>query len=531
MQTSEIYARFNTIESSLKDPVLQMLSRDRNASFCITMVSTVFEKAAEPLPKQVFLNRLSEAIDLYRNCTDLEFPSWSLSDDGVYDSSEAVANRIYKALSTPVSRDNGYGWIRYERDERSLDESVAISTSGLSALDTLDRLDKSDLGFTAVKADDFVGQMDDLISMLSTDKEERIEQLRRKIEPYEKEIKRLEAYENASVTPASTREVKERLRHMYDIVGSMPTSIRRTRDAEKRSIEDISDRYRSGLENSASLIKSYTDEFVDRFETGDDGKSFRNARETIYTLESNRNLEQLKSSIDIGTIYDEEIDELFKNIQAKLSDIFLELKGVDKTFGEGLNLLQRLTTARKSMKWRARYMDVVRAQENFKEWSQTVKGSNPKLSLSLPYGNGRVNYQFPHALTNISGKAKPLPVAKAAVDEDFDAAAQLDDAVKLSSGDAFRVIGKMKQYLSPDENDKCNLVSAFNSLAEEDRLVQDMAALFCEFGGGDKTARLYWKTVDINMNRQVYATGKLLVSMSDIEAFEDSRKELLECRK
>ena len=285
MELTDVVGVFCAAEERLKDPILQMLSRKRDAGFCIAIVKTVFTRTAEGLPIAAFNARLESCISYIGFSEECRLPSWCFGN-GEEDVS-ANAKRIFDMLAKPIAT-GGYGWLRCERAEETLEETVFISMNGLSALDMYDRLGMEAKAFTGVKAEDFAYQMNDLTTLLTMDRRSRIRQLEERIAPYLHQIEILRA--GGDMGSIENGEIEERLRHMYDIVTQMPTAIRRTRDAEKQAIEKLSENYRTGSMNAAASITQYTDTFVERFEKSDDGQSYSHASKTLFGLKDAGNL-------------------------------------------------------------------------------------------------------------------------------------------------------------------------------------------------------------------------------------------------
>ena len=249
MELTDVVGVFCATEERLKDPILQMLSRKRDAGFCIAIVKTVFTRTAEGLPIAAFNARLESCISYIRSSEECRLPGWCFGN-GEEDVS-VYAKRAFDMLAKPIAI-GGYGWLRCERAEETLKETVFISMNGLSALDMYDRLGMEAKAFTGVKAEDFAYQMNDLTTLLTMDRRSRIRQLEERIAPYQHQIEILRA--GGDMGSIENSEIEERLRHMYDIVTQMPTAIRRTRDAEKQAIEKLSENYRTGSMSAAASI-------------------------------------------------------------------------------------------------------------------------------------------------------------------------------------------------------------------------------------------------------------------------------------
>lgn len=320
-------------------------------------------------------------------------------------------------------------------------------------------------------------------------------------------------------------EIEERLRHMYDIVTQMPTAIRRTRDAEKQAIEKLSENYRTGSMSAAASITQYTDTFVERFENSDDGQSYSHASKTLFGLKDAGNLGTLRLMIASNAQVTKSIQTLLIDIESRLGDIFTELRGVQSTFNEGMSVIQRVSNQRENARWRGELELLARATECFSAWSEQEKGRNPKFPLSLPYGcQGNLCF-YPHTVELNFGKARPADIVPAPIDDSFDASAQIENAKKVSSGSSKRILKKIAKCTIPDETGQVDLIAAFNTLPQADRLVQDMAALYCKFGNGAKLAEMFWKTIDSDGNELIFLSGELNVSLSEIESYLNEGKE------
>lgn len=520
MELTDVVGVFCAAEERLKDPILQMLSRKRDAGFCIAIVKTVFTRTAEGLPIAAFNARLESCISYIRSSEECRLPGWCFGNDE--EDVSVYAKRAFDMLAKPIAT-GGYGWLRCERAEETLKETVFISMNGLSALDMYDRLGMEAKAFTGVKAEDFAYQMNDLTTLLTMDRRSRIRQLEERIAPYQHQIEILRA--GGDMGSIENSEIEERLRHMYDIVTQMPTAIRRTRDAEKQAIEKLSENYRTGSMSAAASITQYTDTFVERFENSDDGQSYSHASKTLFGLKDAGNLGTLRMMIASNAQVTKSIQTLLIDIETRLGDIFTELRGVQSTFNEGMSVIQRLSNQRENARWRGELELLARATECFSAWSEQEKGRNPKFPLSLPYGcQGNLCF-YPHTVELNFGKARPADIVPAPIDDSFDASAQIENAKKVSSGSSKRILKKIARCAIPDETGQVDLIAAFNTLPQADRLVQDMAALYCKFGNGAKLAGMFWKTIDSDGNELIFLSGELNVSLSEIESYLNEGKE------
>lgn len=516
MVTAGVIGSYLTADDRLRNPILQMLSRKHDAAFCIAVVKSVFPRTADALPVAEFTARLETCLGVLSRDGSVSLPKMCSDEDGTVADLSVAARRVFDKLAKPFGPD-GYGWLRHERAEDTLEETVFISMEGLSALDLYDRLGMESSAFTGVKAEDFASQLTDLTTMLTTDRHARIRQLKQRIAPYLEQIEILEA--GGDVDPIESGQVEERLWHMYDIVTQMPTAIRRTRDAEKRAIEELAETYRTGAMTAAASVSRYTDTFIERFETSDDGKSYRQASDTLYGLRDASRLNELRLLISSAAQPTETVQDLLDNIERRLDDIFTELLGVGEVFNEGMSVIQRVSSQRQNARWRTELETLARATECFKAWTERTKGRNPKFPLSLPYGRQGDMCFYPHEVALSFGKASPAPLGIPQVDDGFDMDRQIDNARKISSGSAKRILSKLIAHVVPDEDGNVDLAAGFNALDERDRLVQDMAALFCGFGDGAPMTEILWRTVDADGNEIVFMSGELKTSMAEIEKF------------
>ena len=84
---------------------------------------------------------------------------------------------------------------------------------------------------------------------------------------------------------------------------------------------------------------------------------------------------------------------------------------------------------------------------------------------------------------------------------------------------------KLMVHVVPDGNGIVDLASGFNALKRRDRLVQDMAALFCKFGNGSPMAGKLWRSVDADGNEIVFMSGELNVPVDEIRHYLDGEGE------
>lgn len=522
MATTGIIGSYLTAEERLCNPILQMLSRKHDAAFCISIVKSVFPRTADALPAAEFTARLETCLAILSRDGSCSLPTWCSDENGTVGDLSAEAMRVFNVLAKPLTA-GGYGWLRHERAEDTLEETVFISMEGLSALDLYDRLGMESSAFTGVKAEDFTAQLTDLTTMLTMDRHARIRQLEQRIAPYLEQIEILKA--GGDVSPIEGGQVEERLQHMYDIVTQMPTAIRRTRDAEKRAIEELAETYRTGSMTAGASVTRYTDTFIERFETSDDGKSYRQATNTLFRLRDASRLNTLRLMISSTAQPTETVQDLLDGIELRLGDIFTELRGVQEVFDEGMAVIHRVSSQRENAQWRTELETIARASECFKAWTARTKGRNPIFPLSLPYGYRGNMCFYPHEADLNFGKALPMPLGISQVDDEFDMDRQIDNARKISSGSAKRILAKLLARVVPDEDGSVDLAAGFNALDSRDRLVQDMAALFCKFGDGTPMAENLWKTVDADGEEIVFMSGELKTSMDEIERFLDGEEE------
>lgn len=522
MASTGVIGTYLTAEERLCNPILRMLSRKHDAAFCIAIVKSVFPRTADALPTAEFSARLETCLTILSRDGSGTLPAWCSDEDGVVESLSAAAGRVFNVLAKPLTA-GGYGWLRHERTEDTLEETVFISMPGLSALDLYDRLGMESSAFTGVKAEDFASQLTDLTTMLTVDRHARIRQLEQRIAPYLEQIEILKA--GGDVNPIETGQVEERLQHMYDIVTQMPTAIRRTRDAEKQAIDRLAETYRTGAMTAAVSVTRYTDTFIERFETSDDGKSYRQATDTLFGLRDASRLNTLRLMIASAAQPTPAVQDLLDGIELRLGDIFTELRGVQEVFGEGMAVIHRVSSQRENARWRTELETLARASECFKAWTARTKGRNPKFPISLPYGcQGNMCF-YPHEADMDFGKARPLPLAASRVDDEFDMDRQIDNARKISSGSARRILAKLIVNATPDKDGNVDLAAGFNALERPDRLVQDMAALFCKFGDGTPVTENLWETVDADGNEIVFMTGELKAPLDEIERYLDGKGE------
>lgn len=518
MASTGVIGAYQSAEERLRNPILQMLSRKHDAAFCIAVVKSVFPRTADALSLAEFTARLETCLVVLSRDGSCDLPTWCSDGSGAVEDLSAATARVFNVLAKPLTA-GGYGWLRHERTEDTLEETVFISMEGLSALDLYDRIGTESKAFTGVKAEDFASQLTDLTTMLTMDRHARIRQLEQRIAPYLEQIEILKA--GGDVDPIEGGQVEERLQHMYDIVTQMPTAIRRTRDAEKRAIEELAETYRTGSMTAAGSVTRYTDTFIERFETSDDGKSYRQATNTLFGLRDASRLNTLRLMIASAAQPTEAVQGLLDGIELRLGDIFTELRGVQEVFGEGMAVFQRVSSQRENARWRTELETLARASVCFKVWTARTKGRNSRFPLSLPYGcQGNMCF-YPHEADLNFGKARPMPLGISQVDDEFDMDRQIDTARKISSGNARRILTKLMARAVPDGSGNVDLAAEFNALERPDRLVQDMAALFCRFGDGGPMAGSLWETVDVEGNEIVFMSGELNVPLDEIERYLD----------
>lgn len=219
------------------------------------------------------------------------------------------------------------------------------------------------------------------------------------------------------------------------------------------------------------------------------------------------------------------VQDLLDGIELRLGDIFTELRGVQEVFGEGMAVIQRVSSQRENARWRTELETLARASVCFKAWTARTKGRNPRFPLSLPYGcQGNMCF-YPHEADLNFGKARPMPLGISQVDDEFDMGRQIDTARKISSGNARRILAKLMARAVPDGSGNVDLAAGFNALERPDRLVQDMAALFCRFGDGEPMAENLWETVDAEGAEIVFMSGELNVPLDEIERYLDGEGE------
>ena len=366
MASTGVIGAYLAAEERLRNPILQMLSRKHDAAFCIAVVKSVFPRTADALSLAEFTARLETCLAVLSRDGSCDLPTWCSDGSGAAEDLSAGAARVFNVLAKPLTA-GGYGWLRHERTEDTLEETVFISMEGLSALDLYDRLGTESKAFTGVKAEDFASQLTDLTTMLTMDRHARIRQLEQRIAPYLEQIEVLKA--GGDVNPIEGGQVEERLQHMYDIVTQMPTAIRRTRDAEKRAIEELAETYRTGSMTAAASVTRYTDTFVERFETSDDGKSYRQATNTLFGLRDASRLNPLRLMIASAAQPTDAVQDLLDGIELRLGDIFTELRGVQEVFGEGMAVIQRVSSQRENARWRTELETLARASVCFKAWT------------------------------------------------------------------------------------------------------------------------------------------------------------------
>ena len=522
MVSTGVIGAYLSAEERLRNPILQMLSRKHDVAFCIAIVKSVFPRTADALSLAEFTARLETCLAVLSQDESCDLPTWCSDEAGTVGDLPAAAMQVFNVLAKPLTA-GGYGWLRHERTEDTLEETVFISMEGLSALDLYDRLGMESKAFTGVKAEDFASQLTDLTTMLTMDRHARIRQLEQRIAPYLEQIEVLKA--GGDVDPIEGRQVEERLQHMYDIVTQMPTAIRRTRDAEKRAIEELAETYRTGSMTAAASVTRYTDTFVERFETSDDGKSYRQATNTLFGLRDASRLNTIRLMIASTAQTTSTVQGLLDGIELRLGDIFTELRGVQEVFGEGMAVFQRVSSQRENARWRTEIETLACATECFKAWTARTKGRNPKFPITLPYGYRGNMCFYPHEADLDFGKARPAPLGASQVDEEFDVGRQIDCARKASSGSAKRILMKLMVHAAPDGNGIVDLASGFNALERPDRLVQDMAALFCKFGNGSPMAGNLWRSVDADGNEIVFMSGELNVPVDEIRHYLDGEGE------
>lgn len=176
MVSTSVIGAYLSAEERLRNPILQMLSRKHDAAFCIAIVKSVFPRTADALSLAEFTARLETCLAVLSQDDSCDLPTWCSDEDDTVGDLPTAAMQVFNVLAKPLTA-GGYGWLRHERTEDTLEETVFISMEGLSALDLYGRLGMESKAFTGVKAEDFASQLTDLTTMLTMDRHARIRQL------------------------------------------------------------------------------------------------------------------------------------------------------------------------------------------------------------------------------------------------------------------------------------------------------------------------------------------------------------------
>ena len=134
MVSTGVIGAYLSAEERLRNPILQMLSRKHDAAFCIAIVKSVFPRTADALSLAEFTARLETCLAVLSQDESCDLPTWCSDEAGTIGDLPAAAMQVFNVLAKPLTA-GGYGWLRHERTEDTLEETVFISMEGLSALD------------------------------------------------------------------------------------------------------------------------------------------------------------------------------------------------------------------------------------------------------------------------------------------------------------------------------------------------------------------------------------------------------------
>lgn len=522
MTNAIVIERCLAAEERLRNPVLQMLSRKLDAPFCISLIQTIFTTQTATVPLSEFYAQTEACLRMFEKSEAISVPVWCYDSYSQDDQAEVAADRILSKLSRPLKSD-GYGWLKQERDEETLEESVRISSEGLDALALYENLGQDERSFTSVKADDFNVLLNNLIERMELDPTKRIESLNARIEKLQAQVDQIR--ESGVVDPITPLELTEQLQHAYDIVMKMPSAIRRVRESEEATIKKIVLDYRTTDMSGARLLEVYENSLVDRFEKSDDGRSYNAAMQALNGDLGLTKIDKAHTLTETTGAATADTSALISRIQDKLSDVLVEIDGVASAFNDGTQMCARLAKPRHGAKWQQESNDLQNAIVLFREYTSQTKGRNPLFPVVLSYGQDKIARLYPYEKELTFTHTKPLPLVKPEETPDFDSAALIKRAFKIGPCDVRNVAALLIKTPVYDKQGTVDLAGTFNSFSQDDRLPQSMAGLFSEFGQGGGTLDREWIAYDIDGNPHRYLSPQLSVPEERLQEVAEQRKE------